>query len=45
MFAKHPKIAREFASETRSIRNLPEHKAETKQPTIKILRQKKALKA
>ncbi len=45
MFARHPKIASEFAAETKSIKNLPERKAAPKQPSIKILRQKKTLKA
>lgn len=45
LFAKHPKIAKEFASKTSDIESLPEKKATPKQPTIKILRQKKILKA
>jgi len=30
MFAKHPKIAKEFASKTKSIKALPEHKKKKK---------------
>jgi hypothetical protein len=30
MFARHPEIAKEFASHTRSIKSLPEHKKKTK---------------
>ena len=30
MFAKHPEIAKEFASKTKSIKALPEHKGKKK---------------
>lgn len=44
MFAKHPKIAKEFADKTTSIKALPEHVKAKKQKSIKSLRQKKSLK-
>lgn len=41
MFAKHPKLAKEFAKKTPSIKALPEH---VKPSGIKKLRMKKSLK-
>lgn len=32
MFATHPKLAKEFASKTLSIKNLPEHKKKMEAP-------------
>lgn len=42
MFAKHPKIAREFAEKTPSMKKLPERVKKT--PEIKVLRKQKSLR-
>lgn len=44
MFAKHPKIAKEFSEHTPSIKELPEHSSKEKSSDIKKLRMKKTLK-
>lgn len=34
MFARHPKLAREFAEKTKSIKSLPEHAGKRKRPAV-----------
>jgi hypothetical protein len=34
MFATHPRLAKEFASKTASIKSLPEHVMKKKRPTM-----------
>lgn len=38
MFAKHPAIAKEFAKETESIKDLPEHKKKSARALKKLLK-------
>jgi len=44
MFEKHPKLAKEFAEATPSIKDLPQHKSKTKDSSMKNHHEKHEIK-